>query len=224
MPYPADLLGKAIKLEFTRKTIARTPGSPVLGQWSHDLSVPVFNFIPGRPGAGGAPPIPGRLVNTNTPWNITFLEYVPGDTTTTRLSRPVLTGPMSGCYLFKYVSGGPRISHVGTDDGGPNSTGSLNAKNNWKTYVTQQNATGVVGATPADFYSPGERVGAQVGKMGGIPQVYGFFNTDGTSHAMLLAPIGTDSITGAQKLFLVKAIKTMHLQPWSAIQALRTFR
>jgi len=225
MAYPNDLLGKAIQVMFTRKAVPHPNPELVLGQHAHDLTVTVYNYTPGRPGVGGAPPIPPKFTTTGLPpWQISFLEYVPGEVTTVRLQRPVLTGPMSGCYLFRYTVGGPRIAHVGTHDLGPDSPLSVQAKNNWRAYVTQKNATDVLGVSPADFYSPGERGAKQVGRMGGVPEIYGLFEPGGTSYALLMAPMGTDTSPTIRKLYLVQGIKQMNLLQWSAISALRTFR
>lgn len=223
MPYPQALVGNVIQLQYPKNPLTAPNPDLILTGRASDLTVPVFSYFPARPGAGGAPPVPARFQDLNAPWNITFLEYIPGEVTTARLQRPVLTGPMSGCYLFRYVVGGPRISHVGTHDLGPDAPLSIRAKNNWRAYITQRNATTIEGATPADYYSEGERRTQQIGKMGGVPQVYGLFDPDRTSYALLLAPIGTD-ITPRTRMMKVCALKQMHLQPWSAISAMRTFR
>jgi hypothetical protein len=223
MAYPADLVGKAIQMRIPKNPLTAVNPNLILTGHAPDLTVGVFSYTPGRPGAGGAPPVPPRFVNLNAPWNISFLEYHPGEVTTVRLQRPVLTGPMSGCYLFSYVVGGPRIAHVGTHDLGPDAPFSVRAKTNWKAYIAQQGATSIVGATPADFYSPGERATSQIGKMGGVPQVYGLFEVGGNSYAVLLAPIGSD-VTVMPNMWKFVALKQMTLQPWSSIAALRTFR
>ncbi len=221
--YPQDLVGKAVQLSVPRTPFVGPNPNPILTGHAPDLSVAVFDYVASRPGIGGAPTVPPRFTNRNARWDISFLEYLPGEVTTVRLQRPVLTGPMSGCYLFRYVVGGPRIAHVGTHDLGADAPLSLRAKANWRAYIAQSNALQVMGATPADFYSAHERANAQVGKLGGVPQVYGLFDPGGESYAVLLAPVGSD-LTTQKDLMIFIAIKTMHLQPWSAIAALRTFR
>ena len=223
MAYPDDLIGKVIQLIVPKNPL--TAPNPNLTLTGHgvDLSVPVFSYTPGRPGVNGAPSIPPKFTDTNVPWNINFLEYIPGEVTTVKLMRPVLTGPMSGCYLFRYTVGGSRIAHVGTHDLGPDAPLSIRAKSNWKAYLAQSGATSVVGASPADFYDTSELGPAQVGRMGGVPQVYGLFEPSGNSYAVMLAPMGSD-ITSRLKMMLFVAMKRMYLQPWPAISALRTFR
>ena len=76
MAYPADLLGKAIQLTFTRKPIVRVPGSLLLGQHSSDIVVPVYDYKPGRLGVGAAPAVPPKFTNTNTSPTIRKLYVV----------------------------------------------------------------------------------------------------------------------------------------------------
>jgi hypothetical protein len=49
-------------------------------------------------------------------WSFAFLQYVAGAVTVASLVRKsVLTGPISGCFLFKYNDGGhQKVAHVGT--------------------------------------------------------------------------------------------------------------
>lgn len=225
MAYPNDLLGKAIQVMFTRKAVPAANPNLVLSQHAHDLAVTVYDYTPARPGVGGAPPIPPKFTTMNLlPWQISFLEYVPGEVTTVRLQRPVLTGPMSGCYLFRYTVGASRIAHVGTHDLGPASPLSVQAKDNWRAYVTQRNATNLLGVSPADLFSPTERASNQVGRMGGVPEIYGLFEPGGNSYALLMAPMGVDTSPTLRNLYLVQGIRPMRLLQWSAISALRTFR
>lgn len=150
MPYPADLVGKVVDINFeTDLRPSELKGIKPLHGLSAQMDVPVFDYHPPRAGVGGAPPIPQRFADTGAPWNIEFLWWYPGENTTCRLQRPVLTGPMSGCYLFRYVSGGPRIVHIGTCEVAQES---LRTKQNWKIYVNhtlgQAGSLTVFGNTP----------------------------------------------------------------------------
>ena len=230
MAYPEDLVGKAIQFEAPMGGAPRNMSLTL--ERAVDVSVPVYNFTPGRPGVGGAPPIPAKFINTNTPWNICALEYISGEVTTAPLRRPVFTGPMSGCFLFSYhavVSGrgsptGPTIAHVGTDAAGSDSEKSLRAKNNWKTYLEQSGSTSVKGFSPLDLFTNTELYSGRVGPNGSVPLIFGLFDPNGSSYAVALASVPQSMAPTMRNMRVVSAVKRANLMTWSAIAALRTFR
>jgi hypothetical protein len=225
MAYPEDLVGKAIRFESPRGATPR--GMTLTMERATDVSVPVFTYTAPRPGVGGAPPIPAKFTNLNAPWNICVLEYISGQVTTAPLTKPVFTGPMSGCYLFSYnalISGrgspvGPTVSHVGTDDEGPFCDKSMQAKNNWKSYLEQSKSSNVKGFSPRDVFTIGELVAGKVGPTGPIPLIFGLFDPNGKTYGVTLA-----SIPGQNNMRMVSAVKAVNLLTWSAIAGMRTFR
>jgi hypothetical protein len=168
--------------------------------------------------------IPGglRFLNTNSPWHFTFLKYVAGSVTTAPLTGGVLTGPMSGCYLCRYAQGGQQgLAHIGTYNT-PDSPESVAVKAAWRQFVALPNVSGVQGGSPFDYFPTQEFQAAMLGP-GSIPLVCGFFAGGGAAHAVLLAPVPS-SMHPPVPLLKVAALKTMTLQPWATIAALRTFR
>lgn len=59
-----------------------------------------------------------RSASGNKTMTYTLLYYIPGLTTYCGLHGiPIITGYMTGCYLFRYRQNGElRVAHVGTDD------------------------------------------------------------------------------------------------------------
>lgn len=125
----------------------------------------------------------------NPPWTFTFLIYIPGTVTTTALTQDVMTGPMSGCYLFKYTRQGARIAHVGTESS-PSTSASVAAKTAWKALIARNDVTAITGADPfrnwRNTKSAGKRT--EPGHDLGPPVIYGYFTSGGTrTYAIELA-------------------------------------
>ncbi|MGC2658532.1 MAG: hypothetical protein WA324_11300 [Bryobacteraceae bacterium] len=219
MPYPADLVGKYINYRVdpgrnNANGLALVNG--VLPGQTTAAAVSVYTG--GAPNGLGVIPMAPHLPN----WNFTFLKYVAGAVTTAGLGGPVLTGPMSGCYLCKYTQAGVQgLAHVGTANA-PDSVESVAAKNAWVTFTGRGDVSAVSGGTPFDYFTTNEYAAAMV-VPGHVPLVAGYFD-GGSSYSMLLAPVPPTKNSLGVALLKVAALKTMTLQPWATIAAMRTFR
>lgn len=91
-----------------------------------------------------------RTVGTAGLWRFTRLPYYPGLVTWCGIHDvPVLTGWMSGCYLFRYVKNGRmHAAHVGTHESDDEK--SNNAKRVWKTFADRVDVTDIYGVSPLD--------------------------------------------------------------------------
>jgi hypothetical protein len=140
----------------------------------------------------------------------TLLYYVPGLTTFCGIRGiPVITGFMSGCYLFRYRSKGElRAAHIGTHD--TNDDLSNKAKNAWKSLVKRPHITEVWGFDPLKDVSTRLLLEAQ--KVG-VPQIVGIWDSNGSSRIGVVAiPRGK-----LNKRILV-GIEYAPLRPWSSIK------
>lgn len=217
MPYPQDLVGKFINYKIdqggTTDMTARLVDGVLPGQTTN-ANAAVYT--------GTAPTDPtGKytVVNTNTPWNFTYLKYYAGFVTTAPLTGPVMTGPMSGCYLCKFSQGGLKLAHIGTAHS-LEDAGSIAAKTAWLGFVARGDVTGVTGGSPADYFNTAEIRNAMLGP---IPQIVGYF-AGGSAYAILLAAVNNNQNPVGLALTKVAAVKTMTMQPWSSIAAMRRFR
>jgi hypothetical protein len=231
--YPEDLVGKYIKLNRTGTALSAQEKSSddyVLTGHSANMTVPVFNYRtgnPGNPGGRGALPVPPRPAQFvgMAAWNISFLDYFPGKVTAVQLSQyPVLTGPMSGCYLFRYQDQGSTwCSHVGT---GETEEVTTQGKRNWKLYAQSQMATDIWGQSPYRFFDDTALGAAADIAEGRRPHIFGLFQPNQTGkegfYAVLLAPIKS----GAPQHGYVKvcAVKGSYLQSWDVIEKTATFK
>ncbi len=250
MPYPQDLKGKFVNstvhaggtLTAAQKTtlvdgllpgqtsnfVATVYGPPPASPWKS--ATPGGGHLPApttwksaTPGGGGAPAPVSSVVDTRLNWNYTFLKYVPGAVTIAPITTPVLTGPMTGCYLCKYTKNGiPTLAHIGTY----NTTGSdesIAAKTAWVNFVTALGANGVSGASPADNYTFAEIQAASLGNSAGV--IAGYFLPSGEAYSVLLmpAPVNKAPLNFSTAMFQVAGVKLMTMQPWTSIAPLRTF-
>lgn len=220
MPYPQDLIGKYVDFRVD-PGLNMTPG----------LAGSLVNgVLPGQTIAsvghnvylGVATPPMGliHLAPSGAPWTFAFLKYVAGAVTVAPLAGAIMTGPMSGCFLCKYTEGGQNLAHVGTKNS-MDSEESIAVKAAWRTFVARPAVSGVTGASPADFFGLAEHRAASF--KFNPTQVVGYFD-GGVSYAILLAPIPGNMNSLGHPIMRVASVKTMHLQPWTAIAALRTFR
>jgi hypothetical protein len=176
----------------------------------------VNSVLPGQTAAATAAIYSKNMIGSGfteekPPWMFTFLKYVAGAVTTAPFSGSVMTGPMSGCYLFTYSDGGtPGVAHVGTADD-PDKT--KEAKKGWVAFAARAGVGSIVGASPFDSFSTNEY--AQAMAQGRPPTVVGYFET-GKAYAMLLS-VGT-----ADKMKLA-AVKEMTMKPWDTIKTLPKF-
>ena len=212
MPSAAELKGKyvAFKLDHGGATAEQQKqidkGELVFNGPTTSCSVKVYTA------ASDA----GPFTATPVPWSFTFLKYIPGGITTTGLNTAVMTGPLSGCFVFRYTEHQQqRMSHVGTAHE-PTNPNTIAVKNAWKGLATT--ATGVAGAAAfPDVIKPGD-VQKAMGK-GGIPQVVAYFAA-GSAFAMILAPVGN---TPAGYMTKIAEVREMKLLPWANVANLKQF-
>ena len=226
MPYPQDLVGKYINFRVDpggtlSAAIAALMVNGVLPGQTSAASAGVYTS--GAAALIGAHRAPGALqfASTSVPWSFTFLKYIAGAVTTAPLLGGVLTGPMSGCYLCSYSHAGqPHLAHIGTANA-TDSAESIAVKAAWRTFVARTDVGQVSGGSPFDYFTTAEFQASMLSPSG-IPLVAGYF-AGGSAYALLLAPVPA-SMTPPVPLLKVAAVKTMTLQPWATIAALRTFR
>jgi hypothetical protein len=229
MPYPQDLLNKYInyRVDPGGNMSDGMNGQLVNGVLPNQttaaavavLREPVVNPHARRGAIGG---LQDLYQNTNMPWNFTFLKYFGGAVTVAPLAGAVLTGPMSGCFLCRYSQNGvPHIAHIGTANSA-DSVASIAVKDAWKTFVARPDVSQVSGGNPFDYFTTGE---IQKAMNGGhvIPDILGYFSA-GTSFALLVAKVPQQLNPPGMTLLRVAGVKTMTLQPWASLAALRTFR
>ncbi len=224
MAYPQDLEGKYIQYKvdpggaggFTSKTPL---ADRILANRTVAANAPVYTCDAGLKSRqrikGGF-----KFVNTNIPWNFTFLKYVAGAVTTAPLAGPVVTGPMSGCYLCRFNQGGLKMSHIGTAD---LEEESMAVKRAWLGLVAGRDVSNVVGGSPNDYFSPTERQNAMLCFDFDATTIVGYF-TPADAYAILLAKVPALMVQSGLSLSHVAAVKKMTLQPWSSIAAMRRFR
>lgn len=141
----------------------------------------------------------------------TLLYFVPGLTTFCglRYGTPVITGYMSGCYLFRYRRHGElRAAHVGTHDN--LKEWSDKAKDAWKSYASKDYITDIWGFDPLKDVSM--KLLMEANKLGS-PQVAGIWDHNGSSRIAVLA----NSQKHLGKKILV-GIEPAPLRSWSAIR------
>lgn len=141
---------------------------------------------------------------------ITQLYYVPGLTTYCGIAgTPVLTGFMSGCYLFRYRENGAlRAAHVGTHD--TNAEANKKAKDAWKSLIAQPHITDVFGYDPAKDVSM--RLMLAAAKFGS-PKVFGMWEGNGSVRVGVMSQDHHDLST-----WTLVGVEPVPLRPWSSIQ------
>ncbi|MBW8785379.1 MAG: hypothetical protein JF593_12215 [Novosphingobium sp.] len=140
----------------------------------------------------------------------TLLYFIPGLTTYCGIrGTPVLTGYMSGCYLFRFRHNGElRAAHVGTHD---NLTDwSDKAKTAWKWIANNPQVSDVFGFDPLKDVSLRLLSAAQ--KVG-TPQVVGIWEGNGSARVAVFA--NSHAHLG-KKVFV--GMEPAPLRPWSSIQ------
>lgn len=140
----------------------------------------------------------------------TLLYYIPGLTTHCGIrGTPVITGYMSGCYLFRFrYNGALRAGHVGTHDS--LTAWSDKAKDAWKALTRNPNVTDIHGFDPLKDVSmnllmEGQRLGN--------PQVVGIWEGNGSARIGVMA----NSRDHIGKKILV-GVQAAPLRPWASIQ------
>jgi hypothetical protein len=157
-----------------------------------------------------------------TAWQFTFLKYCAGEVTVCALAGGVLTGPMSGCYLFRYTgaSGKPSVAHVGTDNT-PDDPGTIRAKEIWNTVVAAKGHN-AVGDAPTKTISKDDIFKIAKENNNNMPILCGYFEGQ-NAWAVLFVPAldGKTLIPGVLKIALVRK---MPLLQWSAVAGMREWR
>lgn len=223
MAHPQDLVGRFIAYKLDQGVAippTRLAGMTVNGVLTGrvtDASAPVYIFHPGSAGVGPAPSIPAGWTNTNTNWSFAFLQYVAGAVTVASRQKSVLTGPMSGCFLFKYSDAGPeKVAHVGTANAA-DSAETKKVKESWRQVVGLRQVNNIAGASPYAVFSFEEITAAMLAP-GCIPMVAGYFDRSGPAYSILLSPVPTSMNPPATPMLKVSAIKPMPLTSWHTIR------
>jgi hypothetical protein len=183
-----------------------------------------------------------KQTSGNPPWAFNFLIYVPGIVTTTALGTDVMTGPMSGCYLFKYSLHGVRMAHVGTESS-PQTPASQEAKTAWKALAARREVSGITGASPFHAWKmmPATGKRSEPDHDLGPPVVYGYFTAGGAqTYAIEFAlvsrrlksaagagggkTVGAPVLVTAAPIIKVMRVVRMGMAPWMVLSQQPTFR
>lgn len=137
-----------------------------------------------------------------------LLYYIEGLTTYCALhGNAILTGMMTGCYLFRFRSRGEwRVAHCGTD--GNSAANTARAKADWKRYAASAHVTDIMGCNPASDISAG-LLQAAAGRPAGI---IGAWEANGAFRIGLFT-FGTD-----MSMATLAGLEPAPLRPWSEIQ------
>lgn len=140
----------------------------------------------------------------------TLLYYIPGLTTWCAVGgAPILTGYMSGCYLFRYkVAGQMRVAHVGTDD--TKADWSKRAKDAWKA-LAAGGATEIMGYDPINDISD-DMMQRAVGA-GTNPQIIGAWEANGAARVGMVV---TDTANAGKRIIV--GFEHAPLRSWREIQ------
>lgn len=137
-----------------------------------------------------------------------LLYYIEGLTTYCSLQgNPILTGMMTGCYLFRYRSRGElRVAHCGTDSNSAANTD--RAKADWRRYAASTHLTDIMGCNPAADASASLLRAAN----GRASSIIGAWEANGAFRIGLLT-FGND-----MSMATLAALEAAPLRPWSEIQ------
>jgi hypothetical protein len=136
------------------------------------------------------------------------LYYIPGLTTFCDIrGAPILTGFMSGCYLFRYRDRGAlRAAHVGTHD--TNKDWNDKAKAAWKGLAGRAEVTDIFGFDPARDVSI--QLVQKAAKFG-APNIVGLWEGNGAARIGVIA-------RGADNSWTLVGFEHAPLRPWASIQ------
>ncbi|MEL6586140.1 MAG: hypothetical protein AAFY65_14200 [Pseudomonadota bacterium] len=156
--------------------------------------------------------LPFRRKSLEETFTYSMLHFIEGIVTFCRLGDgPVITGPMSGCYLFAFRQGVHRlVAHVGSSDN--DLAKSAAAKRVWAAHAARDDVTEVLGFNPARDIGAKTLTGFQ--KSGLAVDLVGFWDPDGTAYlgALALGKLKDDPVT----LVHVQKAKP---RPWDVIKA-----
>ena len=212
MPYPQDLVNKYLNFKIDKGGSANSAATLVNGVLPNKVTRHTVVVYDTQPGSGPPPPI------TNPPWIFSFLKYWEGAVTTGPLAGPMMTGPLSGCYVFKYNHAGSQMAHVGT---GATTQSSTKAKQAWLTFAGRGDVSNIVGGSAADYFSTGERGAGMI--EGRIPEVVCYI-AGAQVYSIMMVELPKSQNPSRFSLTKVLAVKSMTLQPWSSIKATRRFQ
>jgi hypothetical protein len=164
----------------------------------------------------------GVFQATSTAFDVDWLCYVKGQITDTRAARDTLTGPMSGCYLFRYTdtaSAETRINHVGTFSR-PDSDTSVAVKKLWRIHANSPAVSAVKGfnpfaavrsemTAPLDFSAP---------EFSGFRQCWALMTAAGQNYALVVRKVKRPLAEGTGILTLIEAVKSVALEDWDGIR------
>ena len=208
MPYPQDLVGKFIRYTDFRDTGVIASPNAIKTDATAACSASVLS---GAPGGSG-------FKDAGAPWNFTFLRYAPGAVSVAPITSFVLTGPMSGCYLIRYMDGGRQmLAHVGTYLGAGDAA-TKRAKDAWAHLLARPGVRPEVGGDPFDEFSTSELTQAFTKEKQGTlapPQVMGCWTPAG-AYALLVA-VAQPALQAPSPMTKVLAVKPMTLSQWSKI-------
>lgn len=148
------------------------------------------------------------------PWTFRFLKYWPGAITRCPIGpHGVLTGPMSGCILCRYINttGATSVAHIGTDTD-PANANTITVKADWTAYMASKPGGNFVGRKPTHVITDHDVLAeAKAGQLQPLTgyQVWGYFRTNDAW--ALLIHRGADGINQ-----IIRA-RPMALLPWAAI-------
>jgi hypothetical protein len=162
MNQPTSLVGKFLKFHVKRGVPVKGEEDELLGLACVERYVaPVLTTLDplnsGR-AAGvnrqplGKPPLPRPAYPAPQPLQFSFLKWIPGRVSVATEVVALMTGPMSGCIIFKYSDGGvEKIAHVGTLDS-PEEPMSIIAKRSWLNIATKLKHEGISYVNPANAF------------------------------------------------------------------------
>jgi hypothetical protein len=168
MAMPYDLVGRYI--DYTVDMGGGKANGQVLTNKTSNASVNVYNT---------------GLVRTGPPWTFTYLKYVLGAVTVCPLTRPVMTGPLSGCYIFRYTQNGPKLAHVGTAHT-PTDDSTVQAKTAWRGLIAN-NTTNITGSSPFNCLTQKDFTDSMF-KGSRVPVCVGYY-AGGQGYAMTLTAV-----------------------------------
>ncbi|MGJ8640040.1 MAG: hypothetical protein ACSHYA_11685 [Opitutaceae bacterium] len=210
MPDPTNFVDQCVTYNVHQGEAAGPPGHVgVLPGKTTPANLIVRTDPRALPGAAG------------TPWNFTFLKYVAGEVTVAPFNGPILTGPFSGCFTFRYTNGGQQmIAHVGTSHNSSD-PGTIRAKQIWDSTVNG-GASQINGESPTTTITPNELHGIAVANQNKIPALCAYFEGGNAwAIAFVQAVAGVTPIPGVLRIAKVTRLPLLN---WDLVKAMRQFR
>lgn len=151
-----------------------------------------------------------------------WLWYMPGQITHSQSLRDVMTGPMSGCYLFRYIVTEQKVSmvnHVGTDSR-PEHRNTKAVKALWRAYNDTGTISAVKGFNPlagvrAEMTAPQEDIGLTRTQ---FRKCWALMTAAGGNYAIVVQRYDCPTAEGTTTLTRIEAVTPMTLESWEAIK------